>query len=74
VLYGQLGQVDAEPTAAQSEAGAATEHDASDVMQRWDALKTSDLRALNRTLRTANLPEIQIESDPHKEDAGMDEE
>jgi photosystem II stability/assembly factor-like uncharacterized protein len=74
VLYGQVSQVDAEPTAAQSEAAAAVEHDSFDAMQRWDALKTSDLPALNRALRDANLPEVQIESDPHKEEAGMDEE
>jgi photosystem II stability/assembly factor-like uncharacterized protein len=73
-LYGQVWQVDAEPTTAQSEAIAATEHDASDVMKRWDALKSSDLPALNRALHDANLPEVQTESDPHKDEAGMDEE
>ncbi|MGA9305740.1 MAG: glycoside hydrolase [Candidatus Sulfotelmatobacter sp.] len=74
VLYGQVWQADAEPTAAQSEAATATEHDASDVMKRWDALKTTDLPALNRALHTANLPEVQIESDPHSDEGGMDEE
>jgi hypothetical protein len=74
VLYGQVWQPDAEPTAAQSEAATATEHDASDVMKRWDALKTTDLSALNRALHAANLPEVQIESDPHKEEAATDEE
>jgi hypothetical protein len=74
VLYGQVWQVDAEPTGAQSEAIAATEHDALAVMKRWDVLKTSDLPALNRALRGANLLEVQIESDPHKEDAVMDEQ
>jgi len=63
-----------EPTAAQSEAATATEHDASDVMKRWDALKTADLSRLNRALHTANLPEVQIESDPHKEEEATDEE
>ena len=73
-LYGQVWQADGEPTVAQSEAIAGTAHDASDVMKRWDELKTSDLPALNRALRGANLPEAQIESDPHKEEALMDEE
>jgi photosystem II stability/assembly factor-like uncharacterized protein len=73
-LYGQVWQVDAEPTTAQSEAAAAAEHDSSDVMKRWDALRTSDLPALNRTLNDAHLPEVKIESDPHKEEGGMDEE
>ena len=74
ILYGQIWPVDAEPTVAQSEAVAASERDALDVLKRWDALKTSDLPALNRELRGVNLPEVQIESDPHKEDAGTDEE
>jgi hypothetical protein len=74
VLYGQVWQADAEPTATQSEATAATEHDALEIMKRWDALKTSDLPALNRELRAANLPEVQVESNPHEEETGMDEE
>jgi photosystem II stability/assembly factor-like uncharacterized protein len=74
VLYGQVWQADAEPTTPQSEAIAATEHDATDLTQRWDALKTTDLPALNRSLRVASLPEIKIESDPHKEETLMDEE
>ncbi len=74
VLYGQVWQADAEPTAAQSEAVTSTEHDVSDVMKRWDVLKTTDLSALNRVLRDAKLPEVQIESDPHKEEAATDEE
>ena len=74
VLYGQIWQVDAEPTASQSEAAAATEHEASDVLQRWDGLRTTDLPELNRALGGANLPEVKIDSESHKEDGGMDEE
>jgi photosystem II stability/assembly factor-like uncharacterized protein len=73
-LYGQIWQVDAEPTASQSEALAGVERDAADAMKRWNVLKTTDLPALNRELRGAKLPEVQIESDRHKEDAAMDEE
>jgi photosystem II stability/assembly factor-like uncharacterized protein len=73
-LYGQIWQADAEPTIAQSEAITATERDTLDVMKRWDALKTSDLPALNRAIHDSNLPEIKIDSDPHQEDNGMDEE
>ena len=54
------------------EAIAATEPDVSDAMKRWNALKTLDLPALNHELRAANLPEVQIESDPHEADTGMD--
>jgi len=74
VLYGQVWQVDAPPTVAQSDASAAVEHDAQDVMKRWNALETSDLPALNRALSGASLPEVQVESDPHKDDGGIDEE
>ena len=74
LLYGQLSQADAAPTASQSEACAATENDALDVMKRWNKFKTSDVPALNRILRDGGLPEVHIESDPHKEEAVMDEE
>jgi hypothetical protein len=75
-LYGQVWQADAEPTAAQSEAATATEHDASDVMKRWEALKTADLSALNRALHDASLPEIKIKSDSHneEEEVNLDED
>jgi hypothetical protein len=73
-LYGQVWQADSEPTPAQSEAGAAIEHDASEAMRRWDAIKTSDLPALNRALRGAKLPEVRIESESRKDETGMDEE
>jgi hypothetical protein len=45
------------------------------VLKRWESLKTSDLPALNRDLRQANLPEIKIEVAPHAEDEdSMDED
>ena len=74
VLYGQLWQADAEPTASQAEAIAAIDRDVSDGMKRWNELKTSDLPALNRELREANLPEVRIESGPHREENMTDEE
>ena len=74
VLYGEVWQADAAPTIAQSEAAASAEHDAPQVMQRWDALKSSDLPALNRALHSANLPELNLEPDPHIEDSDTDEE
>jgi photosystem II stability/assembly factor-like uncharacterized protein len=74
ILYGQVWQTDAEPTAIQSEATTATERDTLDVMKRWDSLKASDLPVLNGELGAANLPEVHVESHPHQEDAGMDEE
>jgi hypothetical protein len=74
ILYGQVWQVDAEPTASQSEAAATMEHEVSEVMKRWNALRTIDLPALNRTLDRANLPEVKIGSDPHQEESNTDAE
>jgi photosystem II stability/assembly factor-like uncharacterized protein len=71
-LYGQVWQADAEPTVAQSQASIPVQADAADAMKRWDMLRTSDLPALNRALRKANLPEVQVESNSHQEDSGMD--
>jgi hypothetical protein len=31
-------------------------------MKRWDEIRQSDLPALNRQLKSANLPEIGLES------------
>jgi photosystem II stability/assembly factor-like uncharacterized protein len=73
-LYGQVWQVDAEPTAAQAEAVAAIERKVSDVMKLWNALLAMDLPALNRALHAANLPEVQLESHPHQPESGVDEE
>ncbi|MFZ0815551.1 MAG: glycoside hydrolase [Candidatus Sulfotelmatobacter sp.] len=73
-LYGQVWQADAEPTSLQSEAVAITEHDGLDVMNRWHAIQTVDLPALNRVLSEANLPQVRIESGEHKEEMMTDEE
>ncbi len=73
-LYGQVGQADAEPTAAQYEAATAAERDASDLVKRWEALQTSDLPALNRILNGAKLPELKIDPSSHKDEGSVDEE
>ncbi len=73
-LYGQVWQVDAAPTIAQSEAIVAAGHDAADVMKRWETLRTLDLQVLNHALGSASLPEVKIDSDPHQEETNMDEE
>jgi hypothetical protein len=73
-LYGQIWQADSEPTVAQAEAVTTVDHDALAAMQRWNAFMNSDLPALNRALHSANLPELQLESDSHQEESGMDEE
>jgi photosystem II stability/assembly factor-like uncharacterized protein len=73
-LYGQVWQVDATPTSAQLAAITAAEHDSAAVMKRWAAFKNDALPELNRKLREANLPEIEIESTLQTEEPMEDEE
>jgi hypothetical protein len=73
-LYGQVWQVDAEPTASQLQAASAVERDSSEVMRRWNAFKSTDLPAFNRELRGASLPELRLESDVRTGEAVSDEE
>jgi hypothetical protein len=74
VLYGQVWQADAEPTSSQLDAIRSIEHDANDVLKRWDAVK-ADLPTLNRDLKQANLPEVKLEENPTQADDGdVDEE
>jgi hypothetical protein len=67
-----VGQADASPTAAQINAVADTERDLSAVMKRWEEIKKSDLPALNRQIRSANLPEINLESNAQTGEAQTD--
>ncbi len=73
-LYGQVGQVDAEPTPAQLEALTKVERDSTEVMKPWNEIKTSDLTALNQQLRAAGLAEIQLQSHLHSSEPQVDEE
>ncbi len=72
-LYGQVWQADAQPTSSQTESIAVVERDVLDGMKRWDAFRSTDLPAFNRTLRDANLPEVKLESDPDREETVIDE-
>ena len=62
-LYGDVDRGDAAPNIAQVNAMAETQRNFAAVMQRWNALKNTDLPALNRQLRTANLPEVQLRAE-----------
>ena len=73
-LYQQVWQVDAEPTVPQGDAVAAAERDMKDVMARWNAVKASDLPALNKSLHGANLPEVQMPTDVSVQETQSDEE
>jgi hypothetical protein len=73
-LYGQVWQVDAAPTTAQSTAVAALERESVDVLKRWHNLKDTDLAALNRQLHDAGLGEVEIQGNLHYSEQILDEE
>jgi photosystem II stability/assembly factor-like uncharacterized protein len=72
-LYQQVWNVDAPPTASQTEAIIKVEADAAGVLKHWKEFKTTDLAALNRQLHDANVPEIHPRVE-NQEEAQEDEE
>jgi hypothetical protein len=69
-LYSEIDSADAAPTAAQSAAVAKLARDYPAVMERWNNLKSTDIAAINRELKAANLTEIQLSAKPaHEEDS-----
>jgi len=73
-LYGQVWQVDDEPTVAQSEAMAASRKAAGEITKRWETFKALDLPALNHLLGAASLPELQLNIDSQEDEGMIDEE
>jgi photosystem II stability/assembly factor-like uncharacterized protein len=73
-LYGQIGQVDAAPTAAQQTAGEHVGEEVKGAVGRWERVKTASLPGLNRRLQDAHLPAIDLERRPETMPAGGDEE
>jgi hypothetical protein len=73
-LYGQVWQVDAAPTSSKVEAIAAAERETLAVIKRWNQLRKEALPELNRKLREANLPEVQLETNLQFEAPLGDEE
>jgi photosystem II stability/assembly factor-like uncharacterized protein len=71
-LYAEVDRADARPTTAQRNATAETEKRFSEVMKQWKALKKTDLPSLNQQLRSANLPEVRLDSSPLVEDDSED--
>ena len=67
-LYTAVDRADAAPTPAQEKAASAIEADLLPVMKRWEEVKSTDLAALNRQLKAANLREIRNEIDTHLEE------
>lgn len=73
-LYGQVGQADAAPTAAQQQAGGHIAAESKEVVEKWERMKNSELPALNRKLTAAGLPAIDLERRPENMPEGGDEE
>jgi hypothetical protein len=73
-LYSEVGRADATPTPAQTSAVAEAEKTFAAVSAQWRQMKTVDLPALNKLLRDANLPEIQLASKSAEEDDSQDVE
>ena len=73
-LYQQIWQVDAEPTSSQTEALAAAQPAASQVLERWSDLKNTAVPELNRVLRETQAPEVQVEDHPAQVEISVDEE
>ncbi|MGA8143740.1 MAG: hypothetical protein WB987_07620 [Candidatus Acidiferrales bacterium] len=74
-LYAEIDRADAAPTPAQTQALATIERDFAATIKRWEALRSSDIPALNRQLKSADLPELTVESNiTPAEELGSDEE
>jgi hypothetical protein len=73
-LYNIVGQVDAAPTPAQLQAVDAAAQQLPSLLQQWQAILTKDLPTLNQQLKSAGASEINPESAPSHENAGMDQD
>jgi photosystem II stability/assembly factor-like uncharacterized protein len=73
-LYSQVWQADAEPTTSQTEASRAVERDVASVLKSWEAIKTTELPALNRALHNAKLPEVKVDVNSQSDEGDVDEE
>ncbi len=60
MLMGMLQGADVAPTAAQAAAAAKRHQTVQSLLARWNAVKSTDLPALNRQLVKANLAEIKL--------------
>ena len=63
-LYGEIDRADAAPTAAQLAAINALQGDFTATRKLWQDFQASDLPALNRQLKSAGLPELELASAP----------
>jgi photosystem II stability/assembly factor-like uncharacterized protein len=73
-LYAAVGLADAAPTAAQVQAAEHSSHELNEVLVHWGHLQHDSIPELNRSLRAAQLPEINLERKPLSMPEGGDEE
>ena len=63
-LYGQVGQADAAPTAAQQKAAVQANEETEEALRSWDKWRQSDLPKLNSQLTAAHLSQLNLEQRP----------
>ncbi len=68
MLYTSVDRADAAPTPAQEKAADTIAADLASPLKRWEEIKSSDLPAINRDLKTANLPELHLDSKQQDEE------
>jgi photosystem II stability/assembly factor-like uncharacterized protein len=63
-LYGQVGQVDAAPTAAQQKAATHASEETAEALRNWNAWKQGSLPRLNSQLTAAHLSQLNLQQRP----------
>ncbi len=66
-LHGVMQEVDAAPTSQATSAVGELEQQIPTLMQRWEAIKSQDVPALNTQLKSAGLPAIQLDANAEAE-------
>jgi hypothetical protein len=61
-LFGVFQEADVAPSTQAAAAVGDLQKQLPPIMQRWSAMKSQDLPALNQQLKNANLPEVKLES------------
>ncbi len=73
-LYGAIGSSDAAPTTFQIAALTAVEKEYAAVMERWKAIRSTELPNLNRQLSGAGIKLIEIKAEPEPASESENEE
>ena len=71
-LEHSVQNADAAPTTAQIEAAQIASKPLPDLLQKWDAVKKTDLKAMNDQLRLKHLPLLSL--DTHKIDHDVEDQ